>query len=191
MSIATKGGDKGQTSLAGGIRVSKAELRVEAYGTIDELNAHLGFARSICRHDQIKQWTEEIQKTLFRVGSAIATPPQSRKSAPPVTVEDVDGLTAIVHQIEAQEGILSDWSIPGAHTEASAYDVARTVCRRAERHIVRLIESDTAIQEHVLPYVNRLSDALWLFGRLLELEAGVDSKLRDAAHQGPRWSRAW
>jgi cob(I)alamin adenosyltransferase len=191
MSIATKGGDKGQTSLAGGIRVSKAELRVEAYGTIDELNAHLGFARSICRHHQIKQWTEEIQKTLFRVGSAVATPPQSRKSAPPVTAEDVDHLTAIVHQIEAQQGILSDWSIPGAHTEASAYDVARTVCRRAERHIVGLIESDAAMQEHVLPYVNRLSDTLWLFGRLLELEAGVDSKLRDAAHQGPRWSRAW
>ncbi|HEY4051046.1 MAG TPA: cob(I)yrinic acid a,c-diamide adenosyltransferase [Acidobacteriaceae bacterium] len=191
MSIATKGGDKGQTSLAGGIRVSKAELRVEAYGTIDELNAHLGFARSICRHDQIKQWTEEIQKTLFRVGSAIATPPESRKSVPPVTAEDVDGLTAIVHQIEAQEGILSDWSIPGAHTEASAYDIARTVCRRAERHIVRLIESDAAIQEHILPYVNRLSDAIWLFGRLLELEAGVDSKLRDAAHRGARWSRAW
>jgi cob(I)alamin adenosyltransferase len=191
MSIATKGGDKGQTSLAGGIRVSKAELRVEAYGTIDELNAHLGFARSICRHDQIKQWTEEIQKTLFRVGSAIATPPESRKAVPPVTAEDVDGLTAIVHQIEAQEGILSDWSIPGVHTEASAYDIARTVCRRAERHIVRLMESDAAIQEHVLPYVNRLSDAIWLFGRLLELEAGVDSKLRDAAHHGPRWSRAW
>lgn len=191
MSIATKGGDKGQTSLAGGIRVSKAELRVEAYGTIDELNAHLGFARSICRHDQIKQWTEEIQKTLFRVGSAIATPPESRKAVPPVTAEDVDGLTAIVHQIEAQEGILSDWSIPGVHTEASAYDIARTVCRRAERHIVRLMESDTAIQEHVLPYVNRLSDAIWLFGRLLELEAGVDSKLRDAEHRGPRWSRAW
>jgi cob(I)alamin adenosyltransferase len=191
MSIATKGGDKGQTSLAGGIRVSKAELRVEAYGTIDELNAHLGFARSICRHDQIKQWTEEIQKTLFRVGSALATPPESRKSAPPVTTEDVDGLTAIVHQIEAREGILSDWSIPGAHTEASAYDVARTVCRRAERHIVRLMESDAVVGEQILPYVNRLSDALWLFGRLLELEAGVDSKLRDAEHGGPRWSRAW
>jgi cob(I)alamin adenosyltransferase len=191
MSIATKRGDKGQTSLAGGIRVSKAELRVEAYGTIDELNAHLGFARSICEYAQIKQWTEEIQKTLFRVGSALATPPESRKSPPPVTAEDVDGLTAIVHQIEAREGILSDWSIPGAHTAASSYDVARTICRRAERHIVRLMESDAVIGEHILPYVNRLSDALWLFGRLLELEAGVDSRLRDAGHGGPRWSRAW
>lgn len=192
MSIATKRGDNGQTSLIGGVRVSKAELRVDAYGTIDELNAHLGFARSICRNDQIKKWTEEIQKTLFRVGAALATLPESRKAvSSPVKVEDVDILTAIVHQIEAREGILSDWSLPGAHTEASAYEVARTVCRRAERCIVRLMESDAAVGEHVLPYVNRLSDALWLFGRMLELEAGVDSRLRDDAHGGSRWSRAW
>jgi cob(I)alamin adenosyltransferase len=191
MSIATKRGDGGQTSLAGGIRVSKSALRVEAYGTIDELNANLGFARSICRNDSIKQWTEEIQKTLFRVGSALATPPESKKTPPVVTVDDVDKLTDIVHQIEAREGILSDWSIPGAHTEASAYDIARTVCRRAERHIVRLMEGDVSIGEQVLPYVNRLSDVLWLFGRLLELEAGVDSRLRAAEKGGPRWSRAW
>jgi cob(I)alamin adenosyltransferase len=191
MSIATKRGDGGQTSLAGGIRVSKGELRVESYGTIDELNAHLGFARSICRNEKIKQWTEEIQKKLFRVGSALATPPESKKPAPPVTAEDVDELTNIVHQIEGREGILSDWSIPGALSEASAYDVARTVCRRAERHIVRLMESASAVEPNVIAYVNRLSDVLWLFGRLLELEAGVDSRLRDAEKGGPRWSRAW
>jgi cob(I)alamin adenosyltransferase len=191
MSIATKRGDGGQTSLAGGVRVSKGELRVESYGTIDELNAHLGFARSICRHEQIKRWTEEIQKTLFRVGSALATPPESKKPAPSVTAEDVDKLTDIVHQIEGREGILSDWSIPGALSEASAYDVARTVCRRAERHIVRLMESANAVEPNVIAFVNRLSDVLWLFGRLLELEAGVDSRLRDAEKGGPRWSRAW
>ncbi len=191
MSIATKRGDGGQTSLVGGIRISKGELRIETYGTIDELNSHLGFARSICVHDQIRQWTEEIQKTLFRVGAALATPPESKKNAPPMTAEDVDKLTEIVHQIEAREGILSDWSIPGSHTIASAYDIARTVCRRAERHIVRLMESGGAVEAEVLAYVNRLSDALWLFGRLLELEAGVDSRLRDQEKGGPRWSRAW
>ena len=191
MSIATKRGDSGQTSLAGGVRVSKAELRVEAYGTIDELNAHLGFARSICRQEQIKAWTEEIQKTLFRVGAALATPPEGDKAPLVLTTEDVDKLTDIVHRIEAREGILSDWSIPGAHSEASAYDIARTVCRRAERHIVRLMESGSAVQPEVLAYTNRLSDLLWLFGRLLELEAGVDSRLRDAEKGGPRWSKAW
>jgi cob(I)alamin adenosyltransferase len=191
MSIATKRGDGGQTSLAGGIRVSKSELRVETYGTIDELNSHLGFARSLCQQGQVKEWTEEIQKTLFRVGSSLATPPESRKKPPVIGVEDVDRLTDLVHSIESREGILSDWSIPGAQTESAAYEIARTICRRAERNIVRLIESGAAVDEHVLAYVNRLSDVLWLFGRLLELEGGVDSKLRDGSKSGPRWSRAW
>jgi cob(I)alamin adenosyltransferase len=191
MSIATKGGDRGQTALVGGQRVSKSELRVEAYGTIDELNAHLGFARSICPQPQVREWTEEIQKTLFRVGGALATPVESRKGAPVIAQEDVDRLTDLVHSIESREGILSDWSVPGAQTESAAYEVARTVCRRAERCIVRLIEGGSVVEEHVLPYVNRLSDLIWLFGRLLELEGGVDSRLRDESKSGPRWSRAW
>lgn len=191
MSISTKGGDSGETSLIGGKRVSKAEPRVEAYGTIDELSAHLGLARSLCRHEQVKAWTAEIQKTLFRVGAALATPPASRKGTAPITGQDVEQLTAMVHQIESRPGILADWAIPGEHPAASAYDVARAVCRRAERCIVRLLEDDPTLSEVVLPYVNRLSDALWLFERLLEVEEGVDSRLRDAEQGGPRWSKAW
>ncbi len=191
MSIATKGGDGGQTGLAGGVRVSKADLRVEAYGTVDELNSTLGFARSICSQAEMREWTEEIQRTLFRVGSALATPPEHRKAAPTLTAEDVDRLTDLVHAIEAREGILSDWSVPGALTESAAYEVARTVCRRAERNVVRLVESGVEIGAQVLPYLNRLSDLIWLFGRLLELEAGIDSKLRDTEHAGSRWSKAW
>lgn len=191
MSIATKKGDGGQTSLVGGIRLSKADLRVEAYGTVDELNAALGFARSISGNDEISSWTLDIQKALFRVGSALATPTEAQKEAPMVTEEDVNHLTNLVHSIEAKEGILSDWSIPGASREAAAFEVARTVCRRAERSIVRLIESGTGIPAQVLAYMNRLSDLLWLFGRLLELESGVDSRLRDEQHKGARWSKAW
>ncbi len=85
MSIATKRGDGGETGLAGGIRISKADLRVEAYGTVDELNSSLGFARSICTNKEIHDWTEKIQRTLFRVGSALATPPESRKAPPSIT----------------------------------------------------------------------------------------------------------
>lgn len=191
MSIATKRGDGGQTGLAGGIRVSKADLRVEAYGTVDELNSTLGFARSICTNEEIRSAVHEIQKTLFRVGSGLATPPESAKAAPLLTVEDVDRLTEMVHAIEAKEGILSDWSLPGAHTEAAAFEVARTVCRRAERTIVRFVESGGVVHPQAIPYVNRLSDLLWLFGRQIELEAGVDSRLRDGEHKGARWSRAW
>src|SRR5262245_20934118 len=99
MSIATKHGDAGQTRLIGGIRISKADLRVEAYGTVDELNSSLGFARSICKDKEIAAWTEEIQRTLFRVGAALATPLESRKKSAVISTEDVDKLTDLVHQI--------------------------------------------------------------------------------------------
>lgn len=191
MSIATMLGDSGQTSLAGGVRVSKSDMRVESYGTVDELNSVLGFARSICQNAEIKTWTEEIQRTLFRVGASLATPPEIKKQSPNIGSEDVERLTDLVHKIEATEGLVSDWSLPGAHPEAAAYEMARTTCRRAERTVVRFIESGGQVDSNVLAYLNRLSDLIWLFGRLLEVEAGIDSRLRDEKHQGGRWSRAW
>jgi len=191
MSIATKRGDGGQTGLAGGIRISKADLRVESYGSVDELNTVLGFARSICENKEIAAWTETIQRTLFRVGSALATPPESKKQPPVVSTEDIDMLTDLVHKIEATEGILSDWSLPGAYTQSAAYEVARTVCRRAERAAVRFIENGGVVQPTVLPYLNRLSDVIWLFGRLIEFNAGIESGLRPESKGGPKWSRAW
>ena len=191
MSIATKRGDGGQTGLAGGIRVSKSDLRVESYGSVDELNTVLGFARSICQNKEIVTWTEEIQRTLFRVGSALATPLESKKKPPVISTEDVDKLTDLVHKIEATEGILADWSLPGAHTESAAYEVARTVCRRAERNAVRFVENGGIVQPEVLAYLNRLSDVIWLFGRLIELNAGISTPLRGDSKAGPKWSRAW
>ena len=191
MSIATKRGDGGQTGLAGGIRVSKADLRVESYGTVDELNTFLGFARSICQNAEIKVWTETIQRTLFRLGSALATPPESKKTPPVISLEDVAMLTDLVHRIEAIEGILSDWSLPGAHPESAAFEVARTVCRRAERNAVRFVENGGTIKPAIIAYLNRLSDVIWLFGRLIEYNAGVDARLRDETKIGPKWSRAW
>jgi cob(I)alamin adenosyltransferase len=191
MSISTTRGDGGQTGLAGGIRVSKADLRVESYGTVDELNTVLGFARSICQNPEIKAWTETIQRTLFRLGSALATPPESKKLPPVISSEDVAMLTELGHKIEAIEGILSDWSLPGAHTESAAYEVARTVCRRAERNAIRFIESGGVVKPEIIAYLNRLSDAIWLFGRLIEFNAGVDARLRDENKTGPKWSRAW
>ena len=132
-SISTMRGDAGETSLAGGVRVSKASNRVEAYGTIDELGSVLGFARSICAEAKIREATKTIQKELFTVSAAI-TGGQSG-----LTKEMVDSLTTQVNEIESMEGILGDWALPGENTVAAAYDVARTVCRRAERVIVRLL----------------------------------------------------
>ena len=192
MSISTMRGDGGETSFAGGVRVSKASERVETYGTIDELISSLGFARSICEDAEIAALTKSIQQDLFTIGSALATPAESPK--PPVQIEQalVDRLTTEVHRIEAIDGILADWSIPGEHRAAAAFDVARTICRRAERALVRLQERGVAVQPAVLAYVNRLSDLVWLFGRKLEHDAGVSSSLRDATGKaGNRFSRAW
>ena len=108
-----------------------------------------------------------------------------------ISAEDVSMLTDLVHQIEAKEGVLSDWSLPGAHRESAAFEMARTVCRRAERAAVRFIENGGSVKPEVMAYLNRLSDLLWLFGRLIEFEAGVDARLRPDDKTGPRWSRAW
>jgi cob(I)alamin adenosyltransferase len=192
MSISTMRGDGGETSLAGGVRVSKASERVETYGTIDELISSLGFARSICDDADIAALTKSIQQDLFKIGSALATPAESPK--PPVQIEQalVDRLTTEVHRIEAIDGMLADWSIPGEHRAAAAFDVARTICRRAERALVRLQQGGAAVQPAILAYVNRLSDLVWLFGRKLEHDAGVNSSLRDATGKaGNRFSRAW
>ncbi len=192
MSIATMKGDGGQTSLAGGVRVSKSSIRVDAYGTIDELNSSIGFARSVCDDAEIAAFAKRVQQELFSIGSALATPPSSPKPQPVLDPALIDRLTAEVFRIEGIEGILADWSIPGEHTAAAAFDVARTVCRRAEREIVRLIESGEPVPATVLPYVNRLSDLLWLFGRKLEHDNGVNASLRaQTGKTGNRFSRAW
>jgi cob(I)alamin adenosyltransferase len=191
-SISTTRGDSGQTGLAGGIRVSKASLRVEAYGSTDELNSALGFARSICEDAEMRDLVKRIQQELFRIGSSLATPPASPKAQVPITTEMVDVLTADVHRFENVEGVLKDWSLPGELPVASAFDVARTICRRAERCVVRLVESGDEIQAPILPYLNRLSDLLWIAGRKLEHDAGVNGSLRETTGKaGNRFSRAW
>lgn len=185
-------GDGGETSLAGGVRVSKASARVETYGSIDELNASMGLARSICEDAEMAAFVKTVQMDLFRIGSSLATPTESPKPQIVIDPALVDRLTAEVYRLEAIEGMLADWSIPGEHRAAAAFDVARTVCRRAERNLVRLQEAGAVVQPAILAYVNRLSDLLWLFGRKLEHDAGVSGSLRESTGKtGNRFSRAW
>jgi cob(I)alamin adenosyltransferase len=162
MSIATQRGDDGQTSLPGGSRVSKADLRVEAYGTIDELISSMGLGRALCQNTRIRELTESIQRELFQVGSAIAVSSESPKPSAEIGDELVERLTKEVHRIEAIEGLLADWSLPGSDAASAAYDVARTVCRRAERLAVRVSTEAAPLHPNVLRYLNRLSDLLWL-----------------------------
>src|ERR1700735_3553637 len=103
----------------------------------------------------------------------------------------VDALEAECHQIEAEPGVLGDWSLPGGSPDAAALDVARTVCRRAERLATGLMESGVIQNPSILAYLHRLSGVRWLFGRLVEARAGVDPSLRTGDKPGPRWSRAW
>ena len=162
-SISTMRGDGGETSLAGGVRVSKGSLRVETYGTVDELNSSLGFARSICEDAEIAAFTKGVQQDLFRIGSSLATPAESPKPQIVIDPALTERLTAEVHRLEAIEGMLADWSIPGEHTgAAAAFDVARTICRRAERSLVRFQESGAAVQPAILPYINDCPTALAL-----------------------------
>jgi cob(I)alamin adenosyltransferase len=191
-SIATTRGDGGHTGLAGGIRVSKAAVRVEAYGNIDELISTLGFARSLCGDTTIVEFVRGVQRELFQIGSSLATPPESAKPQVSVEIAMVERLTGEVHRLEAIDGMLSDWSVSGADTTAAAFDMARTVCRRAERGVIRLVETGESVQPNIVPYLNRLSDLLWLYGRKLELDAGVSGSLRlETGRAGNRWSRAW
>ncbi len=185
MSISTKTGDAGETGLIGGERVSKGDLRLEAYGSIDQLGSVLGFARSICGSEKVREATKRIQKELFTVSASLTG------GSSGLTQEMVEALTNEVSEIESMEGILGDWALPGENTVAAAYDVARAVCRRAERVIVRLRNEGVVVDAVAIAYLNRLSDLLWLFSRYIEKEAGVDARLRDVEKGGPSWSRAW
>lgn len=190
-SISTRRGDAGETRLGGGGQISKADARVESYGAIDELNTVIGLARTRCGDPEICAEIRVIQRELFVVGSAISTKPESKKPIPEIAKDMVHRLDVLVERFEAEPGILRDWSIPGEFAASAAFDVARAICRRAERATVRYVTNGGVVQPTVLEYLNRLSDVLWLCARVIEARNGIDARLRDEAHPGPPWSRAW
>jgi cob(I)alamin adenosyltransferase len=180
MSIVTKKGDDGTTRLIYGERISKADLQVEAYGTIDELNAFLGFARAQCDDGEIQEVLEQLQRETFIVGAELATPAaQLGKLKARVTPAMTQRLEALIAPIESTPGLLGDWALPGATPAGAALDMARTVARRAERCAVRLSTQDALPNSEVLRYLNRLSDLLWLLGRKYEIARGVSGALRE------------
>ena len=151
---------------------------------MDELNAQIGFARSICGDEPISALLKEIQRELFIVGGELVTPAgaaRKTRGASPTRVTDamVERLTAEVHRIEGVEGVLSDWSLQGEDPVASALDVARTICRRAERLTFALSREEPA-GEFVAPYLNRLSDLLFVASRLQNHLSGHGDVLWDS-----------
>lgn len=162
--IYTRGGDRGQTGLIGGSRVSKDHLRVEAYGAVDELNSHLGVARTQLADPDLLDVVQTIQNRLFDLGAELATPAVRRHTIPPITSEHVRALEGIIDAYEDALPALREFILPGGIEAAAMLHVARTVARRAERRVVTLARAE-AVNPEILRYLNRLSDLLFVLAR--------------------------
>lgn len=175
MKIYTRRGDRGETDLFGGGRVSKDHLRVTAYGEIDELNSCVGIAASATTQDDLRTLLQRIQNTLFDLGAHLATPDAARREKadfPGATAEDIDELEVKIDLFEGELAPLKNFILPGGTRAAAALHLARTVCRRVERRAVAL-DREESLDEPVLRYINRLSDLLFVLARVENVRAGV------------------
>jgi len=173
--IYTKTGDKGQTSLWGGARVPKHHIRIEAYGTVDELNSYLGVVRDHLSDETLRLNLKTIQDRLFTLGSILATDPEKagKIQTPDLFESDIQQLEQWIDEMEASLPTLKNFILPGGHAAVSFCHVARCVCRRAERLSVALNENEP-INELVLQYLNRLSDYLFVLSRYIGQLFGVN-----------------
>lgn len=173
MKIYTKTGDAGDTGLFGGARVSKADPRVEAYGDVDELNAHLGVARARGLDGDVDELLALIQAKLFDLGAELASAPGSKASTMPrVSEDDVTHLEQAIDRFEAELEPLKSFILPGGTPAAAALHVCRTVARRAERRVVALT-GETELRMEIVRYLNRLSDLFFVLARVENHRAGV------------------
>lgn len=174
MKIYTKTGDKGTTSLLGGTRVSKGHLRIEAYGTVDELNSWMGLLRDESSSKERKNIIAEIQERLFTLGSHLALDDdQSKIKIPDLNQEDIQLLEEAMDKMDSKLPALKNFILPGGHSAVSHAHVARCVCRRAERQVIRLSE-EAGVAELIIQYLNRLSDYLFMLSRMIAVEVQAD-----------------
>lgn len=173
MKIYTKNGDKGTTSLIGGTRVPKHSLRIESYGTVDELNSYIGLIRDQAIDEKYKTQLIEIQDRLFTIGSSLAADPEKSKMKLPDLIEsDVLFLEDKMDEMDEQLPELKFFILPGGNTTVSYCHLARCVCRRAERITTNLHEHEF-VAPIVMQYLNRLSDYLFVLGRKIALDLGA------------------
>ncbi len=177
MSISTKGGDKGMTSLWSGERVWKDDTRVDAYGTLDELDAHLGEAKHFVKIDKIKEIIEYIQNELMKVMGELAS--ASKEYVIPLKEENINQLTDWVHEFE-EVVQLKGFVIPGNTIQSAKLDICRTIARRAERRIISL-QKEAEVDPLVLQFVNRLSDLCFIMARAEEKAEGKIKCKQDKA----------
>jgi cob(I)alamin adenosyltransferase len=173
MKIYTKTGDKGTTALFGGKRVSKADLRIDTYGTVDELNSWIGLLRDQPVNEKRNDFLISIQDRLFTIGSILATEPGNTKvKIPALTVEDISGLEKEIDTMDAQLEPMRFFILPGGHPSVSYCHIARTVCRRSERLTIAL-HNQERVDEKVIQYLNRLSDYLFVLARKMGAELDI------------------
>lgn len=170
LKIYTKTGDKGETSLLGGTRLPKHHIRIEAYGTLDELNSHVGLLRDVIDEPRTHGLLIEIQDRLFTIGSHLAADPVKNKmKLPPVFEEDIVRLEKAIDNITEQVPEMKSFVLPGGHVHLSYCHIARCVCRRAERAVLRLAKNEAVDGIHA-KYLNRLSDYLFMLSRWLVVQ---------------------
>lgn len=167
--IYTKTGDKGSTSLIGGVRVPKNHIRIESYGTVDELNSYVGMVGDLAKDVRISEWLHEIQDRLFTIGSVLATNPDKevKMKLPDVYESDVIWLEQKIDEMNESLPEMRSFILPGGHIASSTCHVARCVCRRAERICVAMQEQKEVVPELILQYLNRLSDFLFVLARYI------------------------
>ena len=177
MKIYTKTGDQGTTSLLGGTRVPKYDLRIEAYGTVDELNAHLGKLQDSLNLPGQQDQLHQIQQQLFLIGSHLATDPQKDKvKLPELSSTATEELEQSIDKLNEELPPLRNFVLPGGHPANSQAHISRCVCRRAERRVVEL-GTHAPVNGDIVVYLNRLSDWLFVLSRYISFRAGVEERL--------------
>lgn len=175
MKIYTKTGDKGTTSLLGGTRVPKYHGRIDAYGTVDELNSWMGLLRDQPETAEAKALLLEIQEKLFTIGSNLAAEKGNKFQIPKIEEEAIQKLEAAMDKMDEQLPPMKNFVLPGGHQVVSYAHIARCVCRRAERAVVGLHEQEP-VEEILMIYLNRLSDYLFVFSRFMALKLKAEEK---------------
>lgn len=176
MKIYTKTGDKGKTSLIGGTKVAKSHIRIESYGTVDELNSWIGLCCDLIQDEKSKIALREIQDRLFTIGSSLASDPEKETKMKIPDLHDTD-ISFLENEIDRMDGLLpamKNFILPGGHPTVSNLHITRCVCRRAERCVVRLETENEEVEPIVIKYLNRLSDYLFILARFTGLQLKVE-----------------
>jgi cob(I)alamin adenosyltransferase len=176
MKIYTKTGDKGKTSLIGGTKVYKSDLRIEAYGTVDELNSFVGLCLDHLKSPNINNVLAEIQDRLFTIGSALACDPEkeTKLKTPDLHESDVELLEKEIDKMNEVLPVMKSFILPAGHVAVSTLHVARCVCRRTERCCVRMQKKEMEVESLIIKYLNRLSDYLFVLARFAAHKLGAE-----------------